>query len=113
MVKNLREKLSGIEFAVMTLHLKSRKGFEKIREGQVEQVVELCKNFAARSSDYDYPMIITGDFNDTPDSKALQKMLNFDKVESVWGEQEPEFTTHRFRHETGMQTRTIDYMFYK
>ena len=111
MIRNLREKETGLEFAVFTTHLKAKKGFESMREGQVDQILDLCTK--AGESEYDYPMIITGDFNDVPESEALQKMLNSDKVQSVHGKHQPEFTTHKYRHGTGLQTRTIDYMFYK
>ena len=84
-----------------------------MREGQVGTLVELCQEWA--QEDNDLPLIITGDFNDTPDSMALQKMYNCDLIETVSGKQEhePEFTTHKYRDTTGLQTRTIDYMFYK
>ena len=36
MIRNLREKETGLEFAVFTTHLKAKKGFESMREGQVD-----------------------------------------------------------------------------
>ena len=42
MIRNLREKESGIEFAVFTTHLKAKKGFEAVRESQVDQIIDLC-----------------------------------------------------------------------
>ena len=78
MIRNLREKGSGIEFAVFTTHLKAKKSFEAVRESQVDQIIDLCQK--AGESENDYPMIMTGDFNDSPDSFALQKMFDVDKV---------------------------------
>ena len=55
---------------------------------------------------------MTGDFNDVPDSEAVQMMKSPDYgfVDAA-GENGNEFTTHKFR-ET-MTTRTIDYVFFR
>ena len=36
MIRNLREIKTGLEFAVFTTHLKAKKGFEAMRESQVD-----------------------------------------------------------------------------
>ena len=105
-MKELRCKKTGIEFNVVTTHLKAKKGFEQMRANQAAQLVEKLKQWNLSAT------IITGDFNDTPDSLAIQNMLDGTGVQSAAGEQEPEFTTHKYRESTGMQTRTIDYVFY-
>ena len=60
----------------------------------------------------EYPIILTGDFNDVPDSTAIAK-VRAAGFHSVHGDTEPEFTTSKYREETGLVSRTIDYMFYK
>ena len=40
-------------------------------------------------------------------------MFAADGFKSAHGDTEPDFTTSKWREATGMQTRTIDYVFYK
>lgn len=55
---------------------------------------------------------MTGDWNDTIDSLALSHVLKMEGIVSAARVIQHEFTYHRYRHETGMVTRTIDYVFY-
>ena len=60
-------------------------------------------------------VIITGDFNDTPESKAIKAMKNhkFADVTEFTDESQDRVTTHKYREASGLQVRTIDYLFTK
>lgn len=55
------------------------------------------------------PTIVCGDWNDSPDSACLQLIQNTIGIRRVGNH---EYTTHKFRESSGMQTRCIDYMYY-
>ena len=77
-----------------------------MREGQARQLID---NVLASSQ---YPALVCGDWNDTPDSAALAVVRNTQGISSAAGFYEPEFTTHKYRPTTGMQTRTIDHFYF-
>ena len=55
------------------------------------------------------PTIICGDWNDTPDSACIQLIQNTEGIKRVG---DHEYTSHKFRESSGMDTRCIDYMYY-
>lgn len=55
---------TSITFEVYTTHLKAKEGFSEMRDGQMEQMLKAASNER-------HPIIITGDWNDTPDSLAV------------------------------------------
>ena len=60
-----------------------------------------------------FPLILTGDFNDVPDSEALANFQADTQMRSASLEflgEELDFTTHKWRSE--MTTRTIDYVWF-
>ena len=101
----LQCKQTEISFNVYTTHLKAKKGFEEMRRTQVKQLVD-------NALTCEHPAILCGDWNDTPDSAALKVVKGTDSIKMATGNQEPEFTTHKYRPTTGMQTRTIDHFYY-
>ena len=40
----LREKTTGMEFAVVTTHLKAKPGFEELRKNQAAQLTQFCES---------------------------------------------------------------------
>lgn len=62
-------KKAGI--CVVGTHLKAKVGFEADRESQGKQLVEAIPKFNTAN----FPTIICGDFNDTPDS-LVYKVVN-------------------------------------
>uniref|UniRef100_A0A6B2LF77 Endonuclease/exonuclease/phosphatase domain-containing protein n=1 Tax=Arcella intermedia TaxID=1963864 RepID=A0A6B2LF77_9EUKA len=87
---------------VAATHLKAKPGFEEQRKGQGEQLVQYIKEFNEKQS----PVVILGDFNDTPDSLVCKHMgLHYASAypSNTW-------TTWKKR-ETVVQ-RTIDYIWY-
>ena len=93
---------------IVATHLKAKPGFEEIRKNQVVQLMNEIKHFNTNN----YPELICGDFNDTPDSLACIEMNK--KYRSAY---QPEtlpsmnlWTTCKKRKE--LVKRTIDYIFY-
>jgi endonuclease/exonuclease/phosphatase family metal-dependent hydrolase len=91
---------------VATTHLKAKPVNEPIRLLQSEQVAKAADKFPGME------VILTGDFNDTPESQSLANIYaRFDSVyKNALGGAEPEHTTHKFRPKEGMVTRCIDYI---
>ena len=65
--KLLRHLETGITFYVFTTHLKAKIGFEEVRSLETRALLDAMDLEVGT-----YPTILTGDFNDVPDSKALQ-----------------------------------------
>ena len=101
----LKEKKTGVNFEIFTTHLKAKEGFEQIRDSQMEQLLDVCTGAK-------HPVILTGDWNDVPDSPAVQRCRSTDGIQHASGDTLPQFTTHKFRQAEGMKTRTIDYVYY-
>ena len=93
----MRHLESGITFYVFTTHLKAKIGFEEVRAVEAKALLDAI---AVETSTF--PTILTGDFNDTPDSKALQLVFADDSFKSAYGPSEPEYTTSKWREATGM-----------
>ena len=100
----LEELKTQIMFEVFTTHLKAKVGQEEIRADEMRQMLETVDQ-------RDHPVIMTGDFNETPDGPALQLLLNNTKISNTTGATMNAFTTHKSR-DGKMTTRTIDYQFY-
>ena len=60
-------------------HLKAKKGEEEEREKQVQKLI----NFKRQSQEYfpDDPIIITGDFNDVPESESIRGVMEPDFID--------------------------------
>ena len=105
LAKTFEEIATGISFNVYNTHLKSKKGYELLRENQMKQMLEDVKVS-------ELPTLIMGDWNDTPDSLALSHVIKMEGIISAARIVQHEFTTHKYRHETGMVTRLSDYVYY-
>ena len=89
---------------VATTHLKAKKGFEDIREVQAKQ---LARELGSMQN-----LIVTGDFNDEPNSKAVLAMKEkFNHACMMAFDKEVEYTTYKYRESHGWSIRTIDYVF--
>ena len=91
MIGSFRVKSNGSVLKIVTTHLKAKEGFEEVRELQAKQL--------AREMRYLDNVIITGDFNDEPDSLAIKAMKahKFTDVTEMTGEDKNRITTHKFR----------------
>ena len=58
LAKTFEEIATGISFNVYATHLKSKKGYELLRENQMKQMLEDVK-------ESELPTLIMGDWNDT------------------------------------------------
>jgi len=86
-------------FVFISTHLKAKEEFRNKRIIQVSQLLEQI--------DLTIPCIITGDFNDTPDSNPI-KLINHYNLKQVHNS-EGHYTTYKTRKET--IRRIIDYIF--
>jgi len=103
---------------IASTHLKAKPGFEDIRVSQVQRLLKhLPSGLFGDMFGPDHRAIITGDFNDTPDSMAvetirlapgLEMMDARDQYEDVLGADY--YTTYKKR-ETVVK-RVIDYIFF-
>ena len=115
------------KFIVGTMHLKSKKPNRKIRVLEITEYLLRLKQFlnsikedkdATEDELEQLPIIITGDFNDEPDSSVVESMtdvdltygIKFNNVYCIDGKH-PEFTTHKYRSDK-VTSHTIDYMFH-
>lgn len=100
------ESISESVFSVClaATHLKARPGYEQVRLSQVKQLTSEIFSYNPRN----YPVIICGDFNDTPDSLACQKMIKYFK--SAYTNENSSWTTCKKRQE--LVKRVIDYIFH-
>jgi nocturnin len=90
---------------IATTHLKAKEGHEGQRRSQAAQLVEALAGF-------DGPVVVGGDFNDTPESPAYQVMRG--SLRSGYGgllDAEPAWTTWKVRAD-GEKKRTIDYIWH-
>ena len=90
-------------FTVVTTHLKAKEGNEEIRQRQIEALLDDVAETRAHSY---FPLIITGDFNETIDNPAALEMKNRDFSNAFEG-----FTTVKKRE--GLVKRQIDYIWYR
>ena len=89
---------------VVTTHLKAGRGFGKMRITQANQLVD---KFSSLPN-----LILAGDINDEPDSKALSQLKPvFNQASQMAFGADYDFTTWKYRAGTGDQIRTIDYVF--
>jgi mRNA deadenylase 3'-5' endonuclease subunit Ccr4 len=86
-------------FMIATTHLKAKEGFETVRHKQASALIETYGNF-------DGPVFIVGDFNETLNNPACQEMMNAGFSSSYEG-----FTTIKKRQE--LVKMQIDYIWYK
>jgi len=95
----------GKNVCVAATHLKASLGFEERRETQGKILLQTINNFIPEK---DYPVIILGDFNDTPDS-AVHKVMR-ESYTSAYEDKPGHWTTWKKRKEE--VKRTIDYIWY-
>ena len=95
-IGTFKVKENGRKLKIVTTHLKAKAGFEQIREMQARQLSREMRNLDN--------VIITGDFNDVPDSGAIQAMKKFKFVDVTDLTDEPQerITTHKYREATGL-----------
>jgi len=117
----------GTRLAVGTMHLKSRPKNRHIRVVEIAEYLERLNEFLVEIQEAEQvtkeevetlPIIITGDFNDEPDSPVvlsmedlkLTKGLRFSSAYCIDGVY-PEYTTYKYRSEDVIK-HVIDYIFY-
>lgn len=95
--------VNGISpLSVAVLHLTAKPGREADRAIEVDNLLEELKG--------DAPVLVCGDFNDTPDSQVCQKMRDAGFV-SVYEHDETSWTTWKKREKE--VKRVIDYIWYR
>jgi endonuclease/exonuclease/phosphatase family metal-dependent hydrolase len=105
------------EFVVCGTHLKAKSGNEKQRAEQIAQLLEVLKQ-------QQHPIVLAGDFNDTPESPVLSLLLKGEATidnniiaknallfRSAYDLASPTlYTTFKYRPAAGLVRRTIDYI---
>ena len=106
-IGSFKVKENGKKLKIVTTHLKAKAGNEKIRELQAKQLSRELRHLDN--------IIITGDFNDVPDSGAIQAMTKAKFVDAteLTDESQERITTLKYREAEGLQKRRIDYVFTK
>lgn len=97
------------EFYVVATHLKAKEEFDDLRVQQIDSLLE--KTFS-----WDVPVLICGDFNSKPDSKAYRRIYEntqglLSSHRGVFREAEPEYTSIKYRDH--LEIKTIDYIWIK
>jgi len=104
---------------IASTHLKAKPGFEDIRVSQVQKLLKNIPSgfFPVHSHGPSHHVIITGDFNDTPDSMAVETIRLAPGLEMMDARDQYEdvlaadyYTTYKKR-ETVVK-RVIDYIFF-
>jgi len=95
---------STFSVCIVATHLKSKSEFEKIRLDEVRHLMEELPKFNI----HNYPVIICGDFNDTPNSSVCKEVES--KYTSAYAHNSSAWTTCKKRIE--LVCRVIDYIFF-
>ena len=106
-IGSFRVKENGRKLKIATTHLKAKAGNEQIRESQAKQLSRELRHLDN--------IIITGDFNDVPESGAIEAMkkAKFVDATELTDESQDRITTLKYREAEGLQKRRIDYVFTK
>ena len=113
---------------IWTLHLKSRTKNRSIREEEITEYLSVLNDFlieieeskAMTKDEIDaLPIIITGDFNDIPDSPVIQSMYDINKTKGLVfksaysiDDEHPEFSNYWYRPSYFVK-QLIDFIFYR
>ena len=111
----LKHKLSSIDIILIGTHLKAGKSFSNVRTNQIEAIIQYLNEYYSKRAH----VIISGDFNGQSDEPFydIVRKANFSSAyRTVFNDNEPMFTTWKFRENDGIEVehcRTVDYIFYK
>ena len=97
------------DIIVVTTHLKAKEdpNFAILRSKQVNEMMEFLQVCFLGNINFSTPLIICGDFNDTPDSKAVTDLL---MEYNLFCAPSPPFTTYKKRSDE--KCHIIDYIFH-
>lgn len=106
----VRDRVTGQELALVTTHLKARKG-ALLSTLRAEQGADILAWLAPIVQDR--PVIITGDFNGPPSEPMFSTMTNNDKLplNSSYDTEPNSWTTWKIR-DTGEEKYILDYIFH-
>lgn len=120
--------ITNNKIMIWTLHLKSRSKNRSMREEEITEYLTVLNEFLdeikqdeiwTKAEIDSLPIIITGDFNDVPDSSVVQTMFDTKKtnglifksaycIDGVY----PEFSNYWYRPEYTVR-QFIDFIFYR
>lgn len=88
-------------------HLKAKPEFAAVREQQIDMLLPEIQKISQNDL---YPVIIAGDFNDTPTSTIYSKLVDANFMDTHSG---IKYTTHKTRKADHPTKRVIDYIWLK